>query len=302
MKLEHQHVVSFSGGVCSFWAAARVIEQRGRENVTLLFADTIIEDDDLYRFLFETVAWLGGRPTKFPTDIKLPGLDQMEARKLALHQLFEFLHDRFPFFVRIADGRTPWEVFRAVRMIGNSRTDPCSKILKRELLDQWHRENCFEFTTTLYVGLDWTENHRLVRLQARKPAWTIVAPMMVQPWRDKRQMFCDLADIGIEAPALYRMGFPHNNCGGFCVKAGQAHFAHLLRTMPDRYAFHEEQERQMRELVGDHGILKDLTGGETRQMSLREFRELIEAGKEFDTLEWGGCGCAIDAPEEVKTP
>jgi len=45
-----KHVVQFSGGLCSFWAAHRVIAQHGRENVTLLFADTNMEDEDLYRF------------------------------------------------------------------------------------------------------------------------------------------------------------------------------------------------------------------------------------------------------------
>ncbi len=63
---------------------------------------------------------------------------------------------------------------------------------------------------------------------------------------------------GIAPPRLYAMGFPHNNCGGFCVKAGQAHFALLLRTMPERYAYHEAKENELRaELGWRQTILRD---------------------------------------------
>lgn len=54
-----RHVVMFSGGVGSFAAAARVMRQYGRD-LTLVFADTLIEDADLYRFLVEAGAWLTG--------------------------------------------------------------------------------------------------------------------------------------------------------------------------------------------------------------------------------------------------
>lgn len=46
-----KHVVFFSGGACSYCTAKRVIENVGKENVVLLFTDTKIEDEDLYRFI-----------------------------------------------------------------------------------------------------------------------------------------------------------------------------------------------------------------------------------------------------------
>ena len=48
-----KHVVFFSGGACSYCTAKRVIENVGKENVVLLFTDTKIEDEDLYRFIDE---------------------------------------------------------------------------------------------------------------------------------------------------------------------------------------------------------------------------------------------------------
>ena len=49
------HIVQFSGGLCSFLAAKRVVEEVGPEKVTLLFCDTRYEDEDTYRFIIE--AW-----------------------------------------------------------------------------------------------------------------------------------------------------------------------------------------------------------------------------------------------------
>ncbi len=257
-----QHVVQYSGGICSFFAAKRVIDKFGKDDVVLLFADTLIEDEDLYRFLDETANFLEVPVTK------------------------------------IADGRTPWEVFKDKRFIGNTRVDPCSLVLKRELLDAWCERHAPG--ATRYFGLDWTEEHRLERLRERFKAMGYTdpekfqAPMMWKPLVDKPDMLVNLQKLGIKPPRLYELGFAHNNCGGFCVKSGQAQFRLLLETMPERYAHHEQQERELRQfLKKDVAILRDRRGGTTRAMTLEEFRKRIESGGSHER-EWGGCGCAID--------
>ena len=45
------HIVSLSGGSASAVTADRVIKAYGSNSVTLWFADTLWEDEDLYRFL-----------------------------------------------------------------------------------------------------------------------------------------------------------------------------------------------------------------------------------------------------------
>lgn len=40
-------------------------------------------------------------------------------------------------FIRLADGRDIWQVFRDVKFLGNTRIDPCSRVLKRELMRKW---------------------------------------------------------------------------------------------------------------------------------------------------------------------
>lgn len=49
----------FSGGAGSWGAAKRTVERHGPDDVLLLFADTLIEDEDLYRYLEEAAANVG---------------------------------------------------------------------------------------------------------------------------------------------------------------------------------------------------------------------------------------------------
>jgi hypothetical protein len=249
----------FSGGLGSYEAARRVIEKHGREAVTLLFADTMMEDSDLYRFLGEAAFSLGAE------------------------------------MVTIADGRTPWQVFRKERFLGNTRVDPCSKILKRQLLDKWVKERYTPDEVIRYIGIDWTEEHRFTRARERILPYKLEAPLCEPPYITKAEIITELAKSHIVPPRLYAMGFPHNNCGGFCVKAGQAQFRLLLEKFPERYAFHETQEEQIRYSLGkDVSILRDRRGGGNKPMTMREFRERVQGGKKIDTEEWGGCGCAVD--------
>lgn len=255
-----KRVVNFSGGLCSFWAAHRVIERFGQEDVTLLFADVLIEDDELYAF------------------------NEHAARILGLP------------ITRICYGLTPWQLFRKEGLIGNNRFPICSVRLKREPLDEWHRRNCMEMDSILYVGFDWTEQNRVDDLRLEKPWWKIEAPMTEPPLWDKCRMQVEAENLGLNIPKLYREGFPHNNCGGRCVRAGISHWVHLYKMRPKSYIEWELEELATMEDFRQRGIepltiLRDRRGGETKSMSLRDLRLRIEAGEDLPKHDWGGCGC-----------
>ncbi len=256
-----RHVVYFSGGIASYCAAKRVIEANPLAEVALLFCDTLTEDEDLYRFLDDAEAMLCDSP---------------------LRQL-----------VRLTEGRDVWQLFKDRRMIGNTRHDLCSETLKRNLADRYLREHFESHDTRCHVGMDWTEVNRFERMAARKLPWVFEAPLQEHPALTKESMLDIVKADGIRPPRLYEMGFPHNNCGGFCVKAGQAHFAHLLRTLPARYAYHEQKEQEMRDYLGkDVAILRDRRGGTTKPLTLRMLRERVLADDgQLDMFDWGGCGC-----------
>ncbi len=253
----------FSGGAGSWGVARRVADRHGIEDLTLLFADTKMEDEDLYRFLEEAAANIGVPITK------------------------------------IAEGRDPWEVFKDVRFLGNTRIDPCSRILKRELMRKWLDDHCDPRDTVVYLGFDWSEMHRVERASKHWMPWTMQCPLTEKPYKMKLELLDDLATAGIEQPRLYKAGFPHNNCGGFCIKAGQAHFKLLLRTFPERYAYHEKKEQELREFLDkDVAILRDRRGGTLKPLTMKAFREKVQGGQQIDMEDWGSCSCFSPSPEE----
>lgn len=285
------HVVMFSGGVGSWMAAKRVAERHGTENLWLLFTDTLMEDQDLYRFLVE------GAANIYRCGGLLDGLVQLAAStspREARNRLTPLLAPIMPRLVWLADGRTPWEVFNQHRFLGNTRVDLCSRILKREIADKWVAGRFEPDEVTVHVGIDWTEEHRFTRLRERKLPYRYEAPLCDKPYFDKPDMLVALNREGIKAPRLYGMGFAHNNCGGFCVKAGQGHFALLLRAMPERYREHEAREEAIRETLGDVAIMRDRSGGESTPLPMAQLRKRIEEGQQIDVFEIGGCGCFTD--------
>jgi len=293
----------FSGGVGSFAAADRVVQQHGRE-VRLVFADTLIEDADLYRFLIEGAAQLTGCAGRgevsglSATALATPPSNAIEARKVHLAQLRLNTARVIPRLAWLADGRTIWDVFRDERFLGNARVGVCSRELKQRIVDDWLETHCDKTETTVYVGIDWTEEHRLARLRALRGAqgWTYEAPLCEPPHQTKDAAFARLKTLGIEPPRLYRMGFAHNNCGGGCVRAGIGHFTHLLRTMPRVYAEWEQNEQGLREFLNrdDIAILRDRSGGDAKPLTLVQLRRRVEDGYEPDLFEIGGCGCFVD--------
>lgn len=254
-------VVMFSGGIGSWATALRVAERHGTAGMVLLFADTLIEDEDLYRFLNDAGAQIGVPVTK------------------------------------LSEGRDVWQVFHDAKFLGNTRVDPCSRILKRELLRRHIDASYDPAETVIYLGIGWDEQHRFTRAARHWSPWKSEAPMCDPPYLDRRDVLALAEAHGLRLPRLYEMGFAHNNCGGFCVKSGQAQFALLLRMMPARYAYHERREQELRDYLGkDVAIMRDRTGGQSRPLTLREFRETIEQQGTFDQLDWGGCAC-FEAPE-----
>jgi hypothetical protein len=206
-----KHVVMLSGGASSYVAAKRVIEWYGKEHVTLLFADTLTEDEDLYRFLEDI-------ENKFNKKI-----------------------------TRISQGVDIWGIFKKERLIGRSNADVCSKHLKRVPMDKWIRENYPDpESVVIWVGIGLFEHHRLLRFQEKKKPYIYESPLIEKPWLIDIDLINEVSKDGIEVPRLYKMGFSHNNCGGFCIKAGKAHFKNLLKQMPERYLYHEKKRRRVK--------------------------------------------------------
>lgn len=259
-------VVMFSGGKGS-WAAARHrrdVDGVAPEDMRLLFTDTNGEDPDLYRFLGEAAADIGA---------ELVVLDN--------------------------DGQTIWDVFRKERMIGNTRLSVCSRALKQRPARKWLEENTDPADTTVVVGIDWTEAHRVPTMERNYLPWSMVAPLTEPGSWSKDQVDAELASAGIAQPRLYAQGFAHNNCAGACVRGGQGQWGNLLQVNRTRYLEEEAQEEAFRQEVGkDVAILRDRRGGVTKALTLRALRARIEDGEGYDADDIGGCGCTTDLTME----
>lgn len=291
-----RHVVMWSGGITSYAVARDVIKEHGTADTTLVYADTHFEDEDLHRWNNDAAAQLG-----------MPLFTVADAKK-----------------------RDPWQVFDDASWIGNTRIAQCSHILKQIPTRKWLALAAEPADTVLYLGIDWTETHRIRGIRKgyahstdgckhnrcaalfdkdgqRLPGpgcanlmpvpWRVEFPLTQPPYRDKQQLMAEARAAGLQPPRLYDLGFAHNNCGGACVKGGQSQWARLLEVFPERYAKVEAFEQRMRDKLGkDVSILRDRTGGDTKPLTLAALRTRIEEQPDqLDLFDEGGCGCFTDA-------
>ena len=231
------HIVSLSGGTASAVAANRVLERYGKEATTLWFADTSWEDEDLYRFLADLESFWGVT------------------------------------IVRYTDGRTPLEVAEKASIIPNQRRAPCSLQLKIKPFTKYITD--LPKPLTVHLGLDFTEMHRAERPKVeyeKVPGVTVDLPLLWEPVAKPPHRHT-VAEWGIETPRLYKLGFPHNNCGGRCVRQGIKEWLRLKHTFPDRFSEVAEWEQAHRAKGGaraNYAIAQDRRGGESTPMPLQD--------------------------------
>jgi hypothetical protein len=252
-----KYQISFSGGMGS--AVSALVTAKNGLDFNLIFADTLIEDEDLYRFLRDVAAAC-----------------QKE-------------------IIWLTDGRTPWDVYIDKRWIGNSRTAHCSTELKTKQVKAWLDENS-DPLDPLVLGMDWSEMDRIERAQKNwgdRPVVSLLNKFGIT----RHQHDAIIAEYGIKKPRIYGLGYEHNNCGGFCCKAGLKQFERLYRTDRARFIYHEGEMNRAMEAIGPTAkpFLREVINGELKYLTLTQFREAFDAGllaaPEFDM---SGCGCFTD--------
>jgi hypothetical protein len=243
-----QHIVSLSGGTASAVAADRVLTRYGHDATTLWFADTSWEDADLYRFLIDLESYWGKE------------------------------------IVRYKDGRNPLEVAEQASIIPSSKIAPCSLKLKVEPFRKYLKK--MEKPVTVHLGLDWTEQHRAVRPKATYEAMggvSVDLPLMWEPIAKPPHRIIT-ERWGIKTPRLYDLGFPHNNCGGRCVRQGIGEWVRLKATFPERFAEVKEWEILQRAKGGGRAkfsITKHRVAGEVKSLPLAQLEAQYAGGQQL---------------------
>lgn len=242
------HVVSVGGGISSTWLLVdRVIAKYGKENVTAVICPVANEHADVWRLV------------------------------AAVESKYGIMIER------IGKSYSIWDIFFNEGMMGNVFVDPCSRILKREKMAAYMKANFNPDETVLHVGITADEIDRMLAIKAnwKRQGYTVNAELADEPTlaRDVLIQMCE-AEFGF-IPLMYRQGMKHNNCGGFCIKAGKGQMARLLWYDRKTYLEHETMELLHQQIFNHtNTIMRDELARKgirsVAPLTLREFRARIE--------------------------
>ena len=194
----------FSCGSASAVAAKLAVENYG-EACEVVYCDTLAyEHPDNRRFLADVERWLGVPITILKSDT------------------YTDIYDVFT--------RTRW-------LVGVSGAR-CTTELKKNVRTAYQRPD------DLHVfGLTADEYGRSVTLRRTNHDLTIVLPLL-DAKITKAECHRRIAAAGIEAPAMYRLGYQNNNCIG-CVKGGSAYWNQIRRDFPATFDRMARLERDL---------------------------------------------------------
>ena len=138
-----------------------------------------------------------------------------------------------------------FDVWRKTGWIEGNGGARCTAELKKKLRFQYQKPDDIQI-----MGYSVDEKHRAKRFVATFPEVTtdfILIDRQIQ----KSDCLGILSEIGIELPAMYKLGFNNNNCIG-CCKGGMGYWNHIRKHFPDHFDKAASIERE----VG-HSINKD---------------------------------------------
>ena len=198
-------LVWFSDGAASAVAAKLAIQKYG-ERVEVLKCDTTsTEHPDNLRFRAEVERWLG----------------------------------QSVILLRSKDYTDIDDVFERTRYMAGNAGARCTTELKKLV------RRAYEQPGDIHVfGYTADETPRILAFAANNPE-IVCDWVLVEQAIGKAECYQILEDAGIALPAMYALGFEHNNCLG-CVKASSpAYWNRVRRLFPDVFARRAKQSRDI---------------------------------------------------------
>lgn len=189
-------VCQFSCGAASAVATKLALAQYGgTHDVHVINAFLVNEHADNRRFLADCEAWFGRNVTvlrdhKYGADII--------------------------------------QVFRRKQFMKGPHGAPCSRELKRRLLDTFALPG-----DVMVFGYTAEESDRLDDFRERNPDRPILAPL-IERGLGKDDCKAMIERAGIELPYMYRLGYDNANCIG-CVKGGEGYFRAIREDFPAEF-------------------------------------------------------------------
>jgi hypothetical protein len=193
---ESRVICRFSCGAASAVATKLAIERYG-DRVRVINAFVADEDDDNRRFLADCERWFGRR--------------------------VEVLRDT-------KYGACAMTVWRTKRFIVSRFGAPCSRELKRNVLNSYHRPDDI---IVLGYTADANDARRLDRFVDAHADEQVIAPL-IEAGITKRECFERITRAGLRLPRMYRLGYHNANCPG-CPKGGEGYWNKIRVDFPERY-------------------------------------------------------------------
>jgi len=123
-------------------------------------------------------------------------------------------------------GASAIQVFRREQYMKGAQGAPCSKLLKRRLLDGWKAPG-----DVMVFGYTAEEADRLEDFRERNPDRPVIAPL-IDAGLTKDDCKAMVERAGLVLPITYRMGYDNANCLG-CVKGGEGYFRAIQEDFPE---------------------------------------------------------------------
>lgn len=198
-------LVWYSDGAASAVAAKLAVEKYGDHCEVVKCDTTRDEHPDNLRFRRDVERWIGRTVTLIRSE-KYTGIDDV--------------YERERYMAGIAGARCTTELKKLVRL-AYQRDDDVHVF--GYTADEWKRARDFE-TNNPELVCDW---------------------ILVENFVRKADCHRMLHDAGIATPAMYGLGFEHNNCLG-CVKAtSPAYWNRIREHFPDTFARRARQSREI---------------------------------------------------------
>jgi hypothetical protein len=189
-------VCQFSCGAASAVATKLAIAQySATHEVPIINAFLAEEHADNRRFAADCEAWFG-RPITVLRDTK--------------------------------DDASVVRVFRRKQYMMGPMGAPCSRALKRDLLDKWKQPG-----DVMVFGYTAEEEDRLEDFRDRNPTRPVIAPL-IEAGLSKADCKAMVERAGIELPLMYRLGYDNANCIG-CVKGGEGYWRAIREDFTDQF-------------------------------------------------------------------
>ncbi|AOS74429.1 hypothetical protein BH711_10915 [Pseudomonas fluorescens] len=194
--MSNRIVCQFSCGAASAVATKLALAEYGAtHDVQIINAFLANEHEDNRRFALNCEAWFG-RPVTVLRDEKY-GADILQ-------------------------------VFHRERFMKGRNGAPCTKLLKRRLLDAWKQPG-----DVMVFGYTAEEVERLEDFRDRNPDRPVIAPL-IDAGLGKEDCEAMVLRAGIKLPLMYRLGYDNANCIG-CVKGGEGYFRAIRQDFPEQF-------------------------------------------------------------------